>query len=127
MRFSEDFAQDEADGYLEERLYGQASWKNLQTIIHEPLSFYLASLDNSAQDMDEVEMSGSVQLYRMEQKVKALEGEIVALQSSASYKIGRLITFIPRKIRGGIRCIQENGMGYTIHRFKEKFAHKLGR
>lgn len=127
VRFSEDFAQDEADGYLEERLYGQASWKNLQTIIHEPLSFYLASLDNSAQDMDEVEMSGSVQLYRMEQKVKALEGEIAEIHSSASYKIGRLITFIPRKIRGGIRCIQENGMGYTIHRFKEKFAHKLGR
>lgn len=55
------------------------------------------------------------------------EDDPALIRASMTYRIGSFFTFIPRKIRGGIRCIQENGMGYTIHRFKEKFAHKLGR
>lgn len=40
--------------------------------------------------------------------------------SSYSYKIGRMITFIPRKIRGGIRCCKEHGISYTICLFWKK-------
>ena len=36
------------------------------------------------------------------------------IQASASYRIGRFITFIPRKISGGIRCCIENGFSYTV-------------
>lgn len=42
--------------------------------------------------------------------------ELEAVKSSWSFKIGRFITFIPRKIRGGIRCLQENGFRYTAKR-----------
>lgn len=47
--------------------------------------------------------------------------EVAAIHASWSYRIGRFITFVPRKIRGGIRCYQEHGMQYTLHRAKEKF------
>lgn len=42
--------------------------------------------------------------------------EIQNIHASASYRIGRFITFIPRKLRGGIRCYQEHGWSYTWQR-----------
>lgn len=52
--------------------------------------------------------------------------EIEQIRSSASYRIGRFVTYIPRKVRGGIRCYKEHGMGYTMRRVKEKFVGLLG-
>ena len=42
--------------------------------------------------------------------------EAELIRSSVSYKAGRLITFIPRKLRGGVRCVKENGWRYTANR-----------
>ena len=56
-------------------------------------------------------------------KNKQIDSEAIAIRASASYRIGRFITFIPRKIRGGIRCYNEHGMRYTMHRIKEKFRN----
>ncbi len=47
------------------------------------------------------------------QKQKAIEKKI---KNSISYRVGRTITFIPRKIKGGIRCYHEHGLEYTIKR-----------
>lgn len=58
---------------------------------------------------------------------KQLDGEAALIRASMTYRIGSFFTFIPRKVRGGIRCFQEHGMDYTINRFKEKIAHKFGR
>lgn len=53
--------------------------------------------------------------------------ELIATRNSASYKIGRFITYIPRKVRGGVRCYQEHGMGYTLSRIKYKIKKILKR
>lgn len=53
--------------------------------------------------------------------------EAAAIRASWSYRIGRFITFIPRKIRGGIRCYQEHGMRYTMNRVQEKFWNLFGK
>ena len=44
------------------------------------------------------------------------KNEIELIHASASYRIGRFITFIPRKLRGGIRCYREHGWSYTWQR-----------
>ena len=54
--------------------------------------------------------------------------KIKDLEKSRSYRIGRSLTFIPRKLRGGIRCWKEHGFVYTLKRCGEKiksFGHKL--
>ena len=56
----------------------------------------------------------------------AVEREIIAIRSSASYKIGRLLTWGPRKVRGGIRCFRDNGMKYTVQRILERLHLKRG-
>jgi len=48
------------------------------------------------------------------------------IRASVSYRIGRFITYIPRKVRGGIRCYKEHGVGYTLGRVKEKFIDLVG-
>ena len=53
----------------------------------------------------------------MKVKINALNLEIKNICNSWSYKIGRFITFIPRKIVGGFKCIKENGFKYTCGRF----------
>lgn len=38
--------------------------------------------------------------------------------------VGRTITWLPRKVRGGVRCYREHGLEYTIKRFGEKLREK---
>ncbi len=49
------------------------------------------------------------------------------VEHKGSYKIGCFITYIPRKIWGGIRCLNENGFGYTFRLFLTKVKNKLGK
>lgn len=43
-------------------------------------------------------------------------GEAALIRASASYRIGRFITWIPRKVRGFFRCCREHGWRYTCKR-----------
>ena len=46
------------------------------------------------------------------------------IRASWSYRIGRFITYIPRKIRGGIQCYKVHGLKYTLSRIIVKiFNH----
>lgn len=58
----------------------------------------------------------NVNVKKLQQNLKDAKKEIAAIHASWSYRIGRFITFIPRKIRGGIRCYQEHGWKYTWQR-----------
>lgn len=53
---------------------------------------------------------------KIEVEVKSKVDETALIRSSYSYRIGRFITFIPRKIRGCIRCFKEHGTVYTFNR-----------
>lgn len=118
VRFSEEFGEDREAGYLDPKLFGSRSWENVQRIMDDPLAYYL---DTSAYlGTHDSRLS---QLARL----RGVENRLHDLEHSFSFRLGQFLTFVPRKIRGGIRCIQENGMGYTISRLKEKFAHKFGR
>lgn len=63
------------------------------------------------------------------QKIKneniRLKKELKSISNSVSFKAGRIITFIPRKIRGGIKCFKDNGWVYTVKRFFEKIKNKI--
>lgn len=60
-------------------------------------------------------------------RASELQKEIVAINSSWTYRIGRAITWLPRKVRGGIRCVCENGWKYTYNRIIEKLKAPLKR
>ena len=65
--------------------------------------------------------------FQLNSQIQELQDKLAKIQNSKRYKLGRILTFIPRKILGGIRCYQENGWRYTINRLKEKannFFHR---
>lgn len=77
------------------------------------------------------ETTGSVEAERLKLRLKMIETEkmllseeITAIRSSTSYKIGQVITFIPRKFIGGIKCLKENGFKYTANRVLQKLHIK---
>lgn len=47
---------------------------------------------------------------------KQLERELQNIRRSRSFRIGRFITFVPRKIRGGIFCCRNYGFAYACRR-----------
>ena len=49
-------------------------------------------------------------------RIQELEKEILGIHSSKTYKIGRVITWLPRKVRGMVRCYNEHGLAYTFYR-----------
>ena len=57
-----------------------------------------------------------------DRKMTFYKNEVIAIRSSYSYRIGRFITFIPRKIRGVIRCYRDHGMRYTLREIKKKLG-----
>ena len=72
--------------------------------------------DNTAQ-MTKAELERQLRVYEM--CGNAAHQEIIAIRSSVSYKIGRMVTWVPRKIRGAIRCYRENGIKHTASRVLE--------
>jgi len=48
--------------------------------------------------------------------VKKDNKEVKKIKNSKSYKLGRKITWLPRKIRGGYRCLKKYGLQYTYRK-----------
>ena len=49
-------------------------------------------------------------------EIAAKERELQNIKTSYSFRLGRVLTFVPRKIKGGILCYKEHGMRYTVKR-----------
>jgi len=60
-----------------------------------------------------------------ERQFNALNKEYHAVLSSMSFRLGRALTWLPRKVRGWIRCLKENGLKYTMRLLFERAAEKL--
>lgn len=60
----------------------------------------------------------------LQNRVSMLESDLDDVHSSVSYRAGRAVTWLPRKIRGGVRCYREHGLRYTAQRFVD---HITGR
>lgn len=48
--------------------------------------------------------------------------EIELIHQSVTYRIGRVLTWVPRMVRRCIRCLKENGWSYTWHHALKKVA-----
>jgi glycosyltransferase involved in cell wall biosynthesis len=90
--------------------YGSAEYQMYQAIMQRDYSEWVTWREQQEAERREAERQAAEQAL---------------LESSWSYRIGRGITFIPRKIRGGVRCWRENGLRYTCVRFKEKLRNKF--
>lgn len=61
-----------------------------------------------------------------ERLCRQLQFDIDSLKQSVSYRTGRLLTWGPRKTRGGYYCMRQHGLMYTIKRFMEHMGIDMG-
>jgi len=65
----------------------------------------------------------------LNRKIKKLEQENFKLKNSLSQRAKKIALWLPHKIRGGIRCLRENGWNYTrVHereKIKEFYVKKV--
>ena len=57
---------------------------------------------------------------------KRLKAQINNLKGSVSFKIGRALTWLPRKFRGGVKCLKQHGFSYTVKRTIEHMGIDMG-
>jgi glycosyltransferase involved in cell wall biosynthesis len=99
--FSDHFKKIQQDGELEETLYSVQKLNCIKKIIENPDLYYYQNVYKPSANK-----ALTVAAYNELQQIKR----------SISYRIGRAITFMPRKIRDGFRCYREHGFCYTCKR-----------
>jgi hypothetical protein len=56
------------------------------------------------------------ELSRTRDELNRREYDLDCVHASASYRIGRAVTWLPRKVRGVVRSFKEHGLPYTLNR-----------
>lgn len=57
-------------------------------------------------------------------RLEAAQKELEQLRSSVSFRFGRAATWLPRKMRGAVRCVRQHGLLYTARRVLIKICGK---
>ena len=66
------------------------------------------------------------QINQEENKNRDLSKELYDIRHGYSFRIGRIVTWFPRKIRGGIKCFRQHGVVYTAKRVIEHAGIDMG-
>lgn len=61
-----------------------------------------------------------------QQQIVRLHFDLDSVHQSVSFRVGRALTWGPRKIRGGMWCLQDHGLAYTIKRIIEHIGIDMG-
>jgi len=60
------------------------------------------------------------QLNSVKSQLQKAQHKNRSLCNSFSYRLGRALTWMPRKIRGGVKCLKQHGVVYTCKRIIQK-------
>lgn len=88
----------------------------------------LAELQNAQEEAHQWRTKFEQTNGRLREKVRqfhALDKEYHAVLSSLSFRLGRVLTWLPRKVRGGVRCLREHGLKYTVDLLAKKIAKRM--
>ena len=98
-RASLELKEDMENGNIEKKYFEWYKWKDMLSLIEDPISYHTEKMLGGQNKRDQ---------------------QYENIVNSKSYKIGRMITFIPRKTIGGIQCIKDHGFLYTVKLFIKK-------
>lgn len=64
----------------------------------------------------EILIIDAIHLQHIKANVQYYKQELENIKNGYSFKTGRIITWLPRKIKGGIKCYKDHGLKYTVNR-----------
>lgn len=97
-RFSAEFKRGLEKNELDPTVFSVAAWKKIQVVAAEPDTFYKVWVVASV-----TERKLNKKIMQLERKNQKLSNELAAIKGSKSYRIGRILLFIPRKLKEWIR------------------------
>ena len=100
MEFKEDFEK----GTMNPKYFEEYKWKDVKQLVEDPVVYYTRKALNQPGYTSKA---------------------VRTIKNSYSYKIGRLITFFPRKLLGGIQSVKDDGIVYTFKLGCKKIARGL--
>lgn len=112
-RMSDEFKEARANCELDERLFYGRGYKILTEIMDYTDSFYVNYMSGKT---DYAPKTPQEEVILLKKKLQAKEKELKDIQKSLSFRIGRIITFVPRKLRSAIWCCRDHGLRYTFKR-----------
>lgn len=56
------------------------------------------------------------EISKIKRELESSQAELRNVKSGYSFRTGRILTWLPRMIRGGFRCYKEHGFLYTLRR-----------
>ncbi len=78
--------------------------------------FYERIVENMGKNAAEELAKQKAEADKLKKQNARLKRELDSVHKSASFRVGRAVTFLPRKLRGGVKCYQEHGAAYTADR-----------
>lgn len=97
---------------LDQQRNEAAKLQNETVRLHNENSDHLATINN----LDSALTTANEKTSAVEQSAAAAWREVDNIHRSATYRIGRVITWLPRMVRGFVRCYCEHGWRYTWRR-----------
>ena len=105
-----------------ERASLETAYRSLETS-YRSLETAYRSLETAYRSLETAYRSLEADLRSLQTDRGALEAdrefwksELYATRDTVSFRVGRFITWLPRKLRGGVRCYREHGGKYTFYR-----------
>jgi lipopolysaccharide biosynthesis glycosyltransferase len=102
-------------------IYAQEWWdvidKLPDDVAHKITKYYFGNLIEAAY---ETEQARKLAVAHKKDALKKLK----RLKKSKTYKVGNIILFVPKKILGGMKCIKQHGVSYTIKLFFKKITRR---
>ncbi len=112
-RMADEFKEARAENKLDKSLFIGNGYKVLTEIMDHTEQYYANYM---AKQADFVPRTPQEEIIVLKRKLAAKEKELNNLLSSTTYKIGKLIMFIPRNLRRAMWCCKAHGLKYTIKR-----------
>lgn len=97
-RFSAEFKRGLEKKELDPSVFSVAAWKKIQVVAAEPDTFYKVWVVAGV-----TERKLNKKIMQLERKNQKLLNELAMIKSSKSYRIGRILLFIPRKLKEWIK------------------------
>ncbi len=97
-RFSAEFKRGLEKNELDPSVFSVAAWKKIQVVAAEPDTFYKVWVVAGV-----TERKLNKKIMQLERKNQKLSNELAMIKSSKSYRIGRILLFIPRKLKEWIK------------------------
>lgn len=143
MRFSQDFKVIRERGELDPVLFSASSYQTLTEIIDSPEEFldryetdahldphfigpltayeYIVKLEKANErngaviaEKDKMLREKDREIHNKNRVIQSKNKALASLKNSSSLKIGKTVTWLPRKCKGFIQCCLEHGLFYTV-------------